>query len=659
MASSRKTAALRTAPLSFMFRRSLLTWLAVAFTAQAPALELAAPVPAAAASTEETISPHPHLAWEPVAKAEAYRVQVARSDEFAAPLLDDTVHAVIRWFVVAKPLAAGAYRWRVRAELDDGTAGPWSAARPLAVIEPARTFDVTPATPLDELRRIAREAAAGPSARIRLAKGSYRWDPGYQQAVFAWKGARNLIVEGNGATITLADPSSQLFHLDACHTVVIRDLQTSHEPTPYSALEVVAVDPGGEWFEGRVLAGFSEERYPREVNQFFVYAVAPDDFMKKHPDRPGHTYLAWDKTRRIAPGVFRFHTREVAERGAMKQLRPGDKALACYRRWALNLMSGCRDVGWSGVVGGISEGALFMGGDNADIKFLGLVHKSAGTYFPSAPGWVTGNDRRGPWIQGCEWEGMTDDGPNLTGNSYLIDRVADPLRFEVSTGPGYQTSAWQEGDEIVFWNPLDGRPLAETRVASATRDGNRITFTVAGPVAGVSPGRDLRLHTHVYNLSTQNRQMVIRDNRLVGGRRFGFNVKSVDALIDRNRFQGIASCAIYLENEPSGWEGLVSRHVVIQENFLSGCGYDAHSRHLQRANIHVNSWHPGTGLDETDWTGNRGIVIRRNTIEDWSGIGIGVDNTDGVVIRDNTLRRPGPLAAEPVRIFARTSRVSR
>ena len=146
---------------------------------------------------------------------------------------------------------------------------------------------------------------------------------------------------------------------------------------------------------------------------------------------------------------------------------------------------------------------------------------------------------------------------------------------------------------------------------------------------------------------------------MVGGRRFGFNVKSISALIDRNRFQDIASCAVYLENEPTCWEGIVNRHVVIQDNFLTGCGYDAHSRALGRANIHVNTWHPGRGLDETDWIGNEGILIRRNTIENWSGIAIGVDNAEEVTIRENTFHSPGPLGAEPVRVSERTTRVVR
>lgn len=621
--------------------------------------ELASPDPVEPTPGAATVSPHPHVAWNGVEGAERYRIQVTASAAFDSPAVDDTVHAVIRWFVVAKPLSPATYHWRVRAELDDGTAGPWSAPQALTIAEPARTFDVTPATSIDDLRRIARDAAAGPSARIRLAKGLYRWNPGYQQAVFAWTGASNIVLEGNGAEIAIADPSAQMFHLRGCTGLAIRDVCISHEPTPYTALEVLAVDTKGLWFEGRVLAGFAEERYPRDMNQFFVYAVAPGDFMKKHPDRPGHTYLAIDRTARVGTNSFRFFTRDPEERGAMRQLRPGDQALACYRRWPLNSMSGCRDIAWSGLAGGTSEGALFMGGDNVDIKFIGLTCRRTSPYFPTAGGWVTGNDRRGPWIENCVWEGMTDDGPNITGNSFLIDAATNGTGFSVSTGPGYQTPTWRTGDGVVFWNPKDGRALAETRVVETARSGNRIAFAVAEPVPGLSPGRDLRTNTHVYNLSTQNRQLVIRGNRLVGGRRFGFNVKAIDALIDRNRFEGQASCALYLENEPTGWEGLVNRNVVVQDNTIVGCGYDAHSRRLNRGNIHINTWKPGRGLEETEWTGNRNITIRRNTFEDWNGIAIGVDNADGVTISDNRIGARGELAAEPVVVGARARAVRR
>jgi hypothetical protein len=636
--------------------------LAVALTAvirPVAAADLAAPAwdepPAAARSG---VSPHPHVAWSRVPDAARYRVKVLGGDP-ATPIVDDTVPAVLRWFVIPTPLAPGDYTARVRAELDDGTAGPWSEPAALVVEEPSVTFDVTPATPLDEVRRIGRESAAAPSARIRLAPGDYRWDPGFQQAVFAWRNAHDIVVEGQGASVTLTDPSAQLFALDGCNTICIRGLSISHGPPPYSALDVMAVEPAGEWFQARVLGGFAEERYPRDVNQFFVYAVSPEDFMRKHPERPGHTYLAVDKTTRVAEGIFRFFARGPVERDSLRQLRPGDRALACYRCWPLNLMSGCRDVAWSGLVGGLSEGPIFMGGGNTDTKFIGLAFRAQPPYFPAVGGWVTGNDRRGPWIQNCVWEGITDDGPNITGNLFLIDAVRDDREFLVSTGPGYQTPTWQAGDEVVFWNPKTGLPLAETTVATASREGNRVRFRVAEPVPGLAPGRDFRTQTHVYNLSTQNHQLLIRGNVIRGGRRFGFNVKAIDAVIDRNRFEGLASCAVYLENEPTGWEGLVNRNVVVQDNVLVGCGTDAASRQMRRAGIHVNTWRPGRGLDETEWMGNRGIVVRGNSFEHHAGIGIGIDNTDGATISGNTFTSPGPLAEEPIRVFERTRCVGR
>jgi len=643
---------MRIAPWAFF-----LTFLSL--TQAALAADLAAPVFAEPLGDAlRSVSPHPHVAWNAVPEAERYRVQIFRA-EAPAPIIEDTVHAVLRWFVVAAALEPGDYSARVRAERDDDSAGPWSEMLSLAVVEPAFTFEITPLTPFEEVRRISLAAAASPSARIRLAAGEYKWTPGYQQAVFAWKGAKNIILEGKDAHVVLDDPSSQLIALDGCSTIAIRDVKTSHAPLPYSALEVVAVDPEGEWFEGRVLAGFAEERYPREVNQFFVYAVAPDDFMRKHPDRPGHTYLAWGKTERVGDGVFRFFTREKAERGAMRQLQSGDRALACYRRWPLNLMSRCRDIAWSGLVGGITEGAPFMGGDNTDIKFLGLVCKSHPPYFPAAGGWVTGNDRRGPWIQNCIWEGLTDDGPNITGNLFLIDAVHGDREFVVSTGPAYQTATWRAGDDVLFWDPTTGEPLAETTIASVSREAHRITFSTKEPVSGIVPGRDFPSHTHVYNLSTQNQQLLIRGNLIRGGRRFGFNVKAIDALIDRNRFEAVASCAIYLENEPTGWEGIVNRNVVVQGNVLIGCGTDAASRRWQRAGIHVNTWRPGRGMDETEWMGNRNILVRRNVFEGHAGVGIGIDNADGVIIHGNTFSNPSSLADGAIRVFGRVRNVVR
>jgi hypothetical protein len=612
----------------------------------------------------ETVVVHPHLEWPAIEGAERYRIQIARDDAFESLVDEDSVHAVIHRYVPARRLTPGDYLWRVRAETSVGGLEAWLPVRRLRIARPARTYKLTPEMPLEEVRRIAREAAEGPSACIEFAPGAYRWDPGFEGAVFRWEGASDILVEGNGAEIYLLDPSAQVFHLRRCRRIAIQDLCFHHLPVPYSAVEVNAVEPSGEWFEARVLAGFEEERYPREVNQFFVYAVSPESFARKHPDRPGHTYLAWARTLRVGEHSFRFHARDPVEKGSLAALRRGDRALVCYRRWPLNWVFSSRDIAWSGIRGGVSEGALFMGGDNQDMKFLHLVSGLRDGYFPATGGWVTGNDRRGPWIEGCVWEGLTDDGPNITANAYWIERVLPPEGLVVLTGPAYQGAEWLPGDELILWNPLSGSPVLETHIAGASGGPTGpMEIRVTDPLSGLSPGGDLLRNTHVYNLSTQNHGTVIRHNRIVGGRRFGFNVKAVGLLVEENEFQGLASSALYLENEPSGWEGLVSRDVVVERNRIVDCGTDAHSRFLGRAAIHVNTWRTIPLLAEADWIGNRNILIRRNTILDWEGIAIGVDNAERVRIVENTISsdaKTGFIGAEntAVKILERTRDVT-
>lgn len=79
----------------------------------------------------------PTLAWSGVVGADAYRVQLARSDDFGAPLADVRLTAP-RW-TPAEPLEPGAYVWRV-ASVAGSEVGPYSPARRLL-------FDPLPGAP--------------------------------------------------------------------------------------------------------------------------------------------------------------------------------------------------------------------------------------------------------------------------------------------------------------------------------------------------------------------------------------------------------------------------------------------------------------------------------------------------------------------------------
>ena len=89
-------------------------------------------------------SPRPSLSWTSAVDAARYRVQLATTGDFSAPLADQTVPAP-RW-VPDADLPAGKMQWRVASITAAGEQGPWSAPE---------TFSYKPAPGQPDLSKAA------------------------------------------------------------------------------------------------------------------------------------------------------------------------------------------------------------------------------------------------------------------------------------------------------------------------------------------------------------------------------------------------------------------------------------------------------------------------------------------------------------------------
>lgn len=622
------------------------------------------------ASEEVSIMSYPHFVWSKVASSIEYRIEIGSDTSFLNIIDSDNINSIVNWYVIDKPLAPGTYFWRVQAYAEGGAKGPWSEVRMFQVSTPAKIYHITPSMTVKEIQKIGEEASRSRSAMIRFEKGDYQLDLAENEPLFRWRGADQIIIDGGGSSF-FRNPSSPFVELIQCRRIMIGNLSLGNEPFDASLVKVLSINPDAGTIDAEILDGFDGINYPWEVNQMFCYAVDPSNPLKKHAARPGHTYLAWGKTEDLGQLRRRFHVNSASEIGSLKALQIGDKILVNYRRWALNIVKQCEDITFYRFTGLTPESGLFLGGGNKDMKFLNNASGSLKGIFPGAGTWVTGNDRRGPWIEGCSWEAPPDDGPNITGNCYLIQKIISPNSFQIKTGPSYQNAIWQPGDDVLFWNSNTGLPLQETTVLEAKEQPDHsIIVTLRDPVESVVPmadptNLDCRVGTHVYNLSCQNSQTVIRNNSIKGGRRFGFNIKAINALIEKNYFEDLASSALYLENEPSGWEGVLNRNIVIQDNVIKGCGGDADSIRRPRANIHINLWR-NASKNETPWQGHQNIVIRRNTITNREGVGIAVDNATDVLIADNIItnqqnkssQSSDPRLSAAIHVFPHTQRVT-
>jgi hypothetical protein len=592
----------------------------------------------------QTVVFHPSFAWKlPMADDRSVQIQIASDPEFKNVVDTDTIHSVTDWYVPARALAPGLYRWRVRCVRDSGQSGPWSEARSVSILAPRKQFVITPESSLETIRAVAANAARADSALIRFEKGTYRFRPEFEETVFSWADAENIILDGGGSRIIMQEPSAQFWSIQDCRNILIGNFSYEYDPRPHTIAKVVATDAEAGTLDAEILEGFSGELYPRTVNQMFCYALNPDDPRRLHPDRPGHLYLDPEKTGRTDSGLLRYFLPHENEHLLLNQMKPGDRIAVCYRRWPLSYVQRCSDVTLFDIRLTRSEAPYFMGGGNRDMKFLNLSSPSEKGLYPSPAGWVTGNDRHGPWIEGCFFEAIADDGPNITGNAFLIEKKESAEELVLRTGPFWQNPVWHKGDRLLFWDPATGMPLQTVLVSEVLtsqdllREGGQ-RIRVEGLTAGVVPGTDLAAGTHVYNLSCKNSGFTARNNRMVCGRRFGFNIKADNALIEDNVFEGLSSSAVYLENGPTFWEGPACANVVVQNNTITGCGESLDSANRRRASgVHVNLWrYPSNGAYDTPWKGHENILIRNNRIIDWESVGISVDNVRGARVVNNT-----------------------
>ena len=94
------------------------------------------PLPAAPPAAETRAEAgQVHLAWLPVAGAARYELQLGKTSDLAAPLIEQQTAATR----VSLPLRPGKYFWRVRGLEADGQAGAWNQASPIVLSPDAPT----------------------------------------------------------------------------------------------------------------------------------------------------------------------------------------------------------------------------------------------------------------------------------------------------------------------------------------------------------------------------------------------------------------------------------------------------------------------------------------------------------------------------------------
>lgn len=461
-------------------------------------------------------------------------------------------------------------------------------------------------------KALATAIQGGPGTKLVFDKRTYRFGPyrgGSSQIELT--DVNGLTIEGNGATLLL-HPQNGIFSIRRCLNILIRGFVIDFDPLPFTQGTIRAVRADEGVFEFELHAGYplppSDAIVKKRLGEGGWRWGTVIDPKERHRrwGIPDHYRIA--SVDAIGGRIYRIKVTPSHKKG-LKPVLPGD-------RFFLPLMlteKGERVFGENIAVREsadcILEGiTIYSGrsGMNYSInRNEGLItlRNNTITFRPSSSRlcstWKDGmhvkDNRVGPLIEGCHFEGMLDDSINISANTAMAINIISPKVFRLM-GPAFSAS-----DAVMIFDPQSGKTQM-TKVIETKVEGETHTVTLADSVEDVIVGRKQREHiksTHFYNMSYINDGFIVRDCIFKPQRRHAMLVRSPNGIIDNNTIDGVGGAAVWMGNEMgSFYEGPFPQNNIIRNNTIRNTQLTAihiytralnrHARHTSKIRVENN-----------------------------------------------------------------------
>lgn len=448
--------------------------------------------------------------------------------------------------------------------------------------------------------------------------------------------AKDLVIDGNGARLIVTNPRSGLFRITRSSRVIIRNFTIDFDPLPFSAgyiraihrelkaidLEVVAPHPAmtASYFS-RKTGGYGypiDAKIPGRIKD-----NAPNVFLSKNVTDLGK-------------GVFRIFMRDSVPVADLDYLSVGDRYVQIARQPGADLFRAVQsqDVTLDHITSYASAAAHYVAVNSDRLNLIQCSAQiSTGRWMGgNADGVHVQNCRVGPWVEGCHFEGIGDDGFNIYTRPFFVSKVTGEKSVLLSS---LRKGEAQVGDVVQFFDPPLGKIVAQLKITKIEEGKNEVTFDGSVPALRTGSGPDA---IQLYN-SELSRGFVIKDSRFVNLRRFGTLIKARDGLVENNRYEGTSSSAIIALNEPSYPEGLFCNRITIRNNQIDHCGFDRDfNATLDWGLISFQAMSANGPMERSGLL--KEIEISGNMISDWSKRAIIAANIDGLTIARNHFGKP-------------------
>jgi len=499
----------------------------------------------------------------------------------------------------------------------------------------------------EPVRLALREAIAwGAPAEVVFGEGVYRVGGTEDEgACFDIRLARDLVVRGTGTKteIVVADPRKSCFHVVASERTWLRDLTIDYDPLPFTQGTIIAVDAKAGTFDLEIDQGYpllSEPYFAETPLPYGRWGMVMD--RKRRRIKEGaydHTFtISWDH---LEGRRFRVYPDERA-RHTLGPMAPGDAFVQLARglgHYGSNatFFALCRDSGMENVtVHASSNLACGLTGNLDAITVRNLaVRFKPGTdrlITTDADGVHCQQNRCGPVIENCYFEGMADDGINIYAPPNVVREIESPTRWSVT-----KRCRILEGDRLQVLAPREGVIRGVVTVTGLHEERDVYRIEVDAPVDGLAAGTDHTDADTLYNLDACGANFRIRNNHFNANRRHGCLLRAGGGIVENCLFESTTGHGVVLTNEPDWPEGPVPWGVTIRNcRFVDGGTCRGYTDSPRGGAIQVHA----TVLGHKLAAGRpiTGVTIENVEIVDRPGAAIYVGGAEGVQISNVQVR---------------------
>ena len=377
-----------------------------------------------------------------------------------------------------------------------------------------------------------------------------------------------FVGQGLDTEIIITIPLAIAFELTKCNEIIFKDMVIDYDPIPFTQGIITDIDVEAGTFDYK-----NDDGFPVLSEYWFKECDAKwgMSFDEKHLFRMnGESAVFTDSWDNLGHSKWRMHLHYSEQ---AKNLKVGDHFVHLARMGGTSALffSHCGDVKIENVniyANAAAATIFFRCTGNIHIDGLQVRPRpGSGRIFSLNGDCVHCQScRKGPLIENCIFEGMSDDGMNFYTLPSVIKEVISQQEVRV-----IDTQVLQKGDKVQIIRPTEGT-IIEDNIEVISIEGDKLTF--AKSIDGLKAGKNHIEADTIFNLSACGNDFIVRNNIIGGFRGRGILARAHHGLIESNLIRDTSGQGIVISNGPDWPEGPVPADVTIRNNTLIGVNRD-------------------------------------------------------------------------------------